>query len=272
MEQARPDRAAESAASGTRAAAGTGDPVVRFALRIARGGALGDLGERTTGLLELQHARAELGAAAVPPTLAAAAALQEHRLACRLGHVAAAGAAASWLAGRGAGRAEQLLMRGWTESAAGGRRAARATIAALLRSNARPAYPSTVVEAWLLEATIALEEGERPAARHALRAALDHANRLSTVRPFALAPLGVRAMLVDMLGGVDDRSVFAARALAAHRPGGNPVTAMLTLREQDVLARLPSLSNLVEIADDLDVSVNTIKSHVLAAHERGLLN
>ena len=57
---------------------------------------------------------------------------------------------------------------------------------------------------------------------------------------------------------------------------------------QDVLARLPSLSNLVEIADDLDVSVNTIKSHVraiydklgassrrtavLAAHERGLLN
>jgi LuxR family transcriptional regulator, maltose regulon positive regulatory protein len=33
-----------------------------------------------------------------------------------------------------------------------------------------------------------------------------------------------------------------------------------------VLAQLVSLSNLGEIADDLDVSVNTIKSHVRAIY------
>jgi LuxR family maltose regulon positive regulatory protein len=66
-----------------------------------------------------------------------------------------------------------------------------------------------------------------------------------------------------------------------------PAGAVLTAREHDVLDRLPSLLNLDEIADDLSVSVNTVKSHVrsiydklgagsrrravLAAHEQGLL-
>ena len=63
--------------------------------------------------------------------------------------------------------------------------------------------------------------------------------------------------------------------------------AVLTSREHDVLVRLPSLLNLDEIADDLSVSINTVKSHVrsiydklgagtrrtavLAAHEQGVL-
>jgi LuxR family maltose regulon positive regulatory protein len=68
---------------------------------------------------------------------------------------------------------------------------------------------------------------------------------------------------------------------------GQPSAPQLSAREQDVLAQLTSLSNLGEIADDLAVSVNTIKSHiraiygklgvntrrtaVLSALERGLL-
>jgi LuxR family maltose regulon positive regulatory protein len=62
---------------------------------------------------------------------------------------------------------------------------------------------------------------------------------------------------------------------------------VLTAREHDVLVRLPSLLNLDEIADDMSVSINTVKSHVrsiydklgaatrrtavLAAHEQGIL-
>jgi len=40
----------------------------------------------------------------------------------------------------------------------------------------------------------------------------------------------------------------------------------LSAREQDVLTQLISLSNLGEIADDLAVSVNTVKSHVRAIY------
>ena len=40
----------------------------------------------------------------------------------------------------------------------------------------------------------------------------------------------------------------------------------LSAREQDVVTQLLSLSNLDEIAENLDVSINTIKSHVRAIY------
>jgi LuxR family maltose regulon positive regulatory protein len=40
----------------------------------------------------------------------------------------------------------------------------------------------------------------------------------------------------------------------------------LSTRERDVLVRLVSLSSLGGIAEDLDVSVNTVKSHVRAIY------
>jgi len=161
------------------------------------------------------------------------------------------------------------------------------TLAPLREPSAEPAWLGTLVEAWLVTSWIALEDGDRPAARHALRSALDRAMQLDLVRPFGLAAAGVRALLVDDLVGGDERSRFAARALAAGRNGCKPAGAVLTSREHDVLAMLPSMLNLDEIADDLSVSINTVKSHVrsiydklgagtrrtavLAAHEQGLL-
>jgi len=68
---------------------------------------------------------------------------------------------------------------------------------------------------------------------------------------------------------------------------GSPHTIPLSGREREVLDQIPSLRNLEEIAHNLAVSVNTVKSHVraiygklgvssrrtavLAAHEQGLL-
>ena len=85
-------------------------------------------------------------------------------------------------------------------------------------------------------------------------------------------------------GASDD---FADRALAAG-PARETQQALLSKRELTVLELLPSMLSLDEIAADLTVSVNTVKSHVrsiyaklgvssrrlavLAAHEHGLLN
>lgn len=292
LERARPQDGLDAAEAGLRAAPADLDPVIRFALRVARGGALFDTGETAEGLLELQQARADVGVAPIPPVLAAVAALLEHRGALRLGYSRAAAAAASWLAGRTAVPHEPRLMRAWTEAAAGAHRAAGVTVRPLLAASEPPAWPGTAVEAWLVASRSALEDGDRPAARQALRTALDRARRIDAIRPFTWAPPAVRALVVDELVGGDERSRFAARVLAAsarRRPGsgaraGGPV---LTARERDVLARLPSLANLDEIAVDLSVSINTVKSHVrsiydklgagtrraavLAAHEAGLL-
>ena len=286
--RARPGKALRAAAAGLQAGPDELDPVVRFALRVARGAAQSDIGRPAAGLLEIQEARAELRGAALPGPLAVTAAVLEHHAALQSGHAAAASAALSWLGAQDAGRPEQLLLRAATEVAWGRHRDARRLVAPLISGDTASALPCTVVDAALLDATAALAEGDRPAARSAMALALTCAEALDALRPFALASTEVRVLLVDQLGGVDEPGAFGMRALAARRREslGRGPTA-LSSREHDVLQMLPSLRNLDEIADDLGVSVNTIKSHVraiysklgvssrrtavLAAHEQGLL-
>ena len=256
----------QASAAGLAIAAEDQDPVVRFALRCARGGALFDLGDRPSGLLELQNAHAEIAGTAVPTPIAAWAALLEHRAALLLGSSAAAAAATSRLAARGGADGELALMRAWSEAAAGSPRAARAAAAPLLDGSMSPALPSTLVEAWLVEVWGALRSNDRPAARQALQTALELAEPMEALRPFALAGQGLRVLLVDQLGGSRDPAAFAYRCLATRRRVSQPATPELSAREQDVLAQLISLSNLGEIADELDVSVNTVKSHVRAIY------
>jgi LuxR family maltose regulon positive regulatory protein len=287
LEQARPHAALAAADAGLRQGLAGRDPEVCFGLRVARGGALFDTGEGAAGLLELQQARAELGEHPVHSALAVTAALFEQRIALRLGYVRAASAAAGRISGRVEARAERLLMRAWTQLAAGAHRDAHATVAPLLEPSSRPARATTAVEARLVAVRALLEEGDRPAARQVLRAALDQALPLGAIRPFTLAPSAVRALLVDELVAGDERGRFAALVVAASHAGNRSAAAVLTSREHDVLVRLPSLLNLDEIADDMAVSVNTVKSHVrsiydklgvgtrrravLVAHEQGLL-
>jgi LuxR family maltose regulon positive regulatory protein len=261
-----PRRALEVAVAGLRLSPVHEDPVLRFALRIARGGALFDLGDRPGGLLELQEAQADLGGTYVPPTLAASAALLEHRAALLLGYPAAATTSMGRLPDRGTTSAERTLMRAWSEAATGAADHARATIRPLLDGSQPATLGSTLVEAWLVEVWGALRAGDRPAARKALRAALGRAEPLDVLRPFALAGQGQRVLLVDQLGGARDPDVFAFRCLAARRQAPKSHAPPLSAREQDVLAELVSLSNLGEIAEDLDVSVNTVKSHVRAIY------
>ncbi|CCH88232.1 ATP-dependent transcriptional regulator, MalT-like, LuxR family [Modestobacter italicus] len=266
LAQAAPERALAAAGEGLAAMQETPQPALRFALRAARGGALCDLGDRTAGLLELQQAEAELGGAHLPAPLAASAALLEHRAALLLDLPTAAASVLSRLAARGDAAAEVLLMRSWAEAASGSPRSARAAVAPLLQGRVPAVLRSTTVEAWLVDAWGAQRTGDRPAGRSALQAALDLAEPMDLVRPFAIAGPGLRALLVDQLGGVRDRSAFTFRCLASERRAREPLPASLSARERDVLAELASLSNLSEIADDLDVSVNTVKSHVRAIY------
>jgi LuxR family maltose regulon positive regulatory protein len=189
-------------------------------------------------------------------------------------------------AARRPGCPELHLVRAWTAGAAGADRAMRDAVAPLLAGGLPPGPVPTRVEAWLVETRGLLARGDRPGARHALRTALDHAVPLDARRPFVHAGDAVRALLVDQLVGGGDRAAFVARTLAAHAGAREPAMG-LSFREHDVLARLPSLESLDEIAEDLDTSINTIKSHVraiygklgvstrpeavLTAHEQGLL-
>ena len=137
--------------------------------------------------------------------------------------------------------------------------------------------------------------GERPAARRALQTALELAEPLDALRPFARAGPVVRELLASQFGsqlgvpsnGAVGAQTFAGRALAVERHDSSPFASVLSERELTVLAMLPSLLSLEEIAGELTVSVNTVKSHVrsiyaklgvgsrrtavLTAYEHGLL-
>jgi LuxR family maltose regulon positive regulatory protein len=138
----------------------------------------------------------------------------------------------------------------------------------------------------LLETSLAVSSGERPAARKALQSSLAAAEPLDALRPFAHAGPGIRELLVHQHGSFGASDAFAERAIAAGA-GGAERRAVLSERELTVLGLLPSMLSLDEIAADLTVSVNTVKSHVrsiytklgvssrrlavLTAHEHGLL-
>jgi LuxR family maltose regulon positive regulatory protein len=178
-------------------------------------------------------------------------------------------------------------VRAWTVALSGSHRAAREAVGPLLVGGLGPGPAAPVVEAWLLETRGRLAREDRAGARNALRRAIDHAVPLDALRPFVHAGDEVRALLVDQLVGGGDRAAFAARVVAARTGTHPPTTIGLSARQYDVLGRLPSLDSLEEIAEDLDVSINTIKSHisaiyaklgvgtrreaVLTAHEQGLL-
>jgi LuxR family transcriptional regulator, maltose regulon positive regulatory protein len=262
-------------------------PPLRFALQVVRGAAAFDRGHRVSGLAELQQARSELGDVPTGVEQAASAAVLEFRAALLLGHSAAARTVYGWLAERSMdGNAELLVMRAWADAAAGRHEKARGGVRPVLDGSCPPLLPHTLVDAWLLETTLAVAAGERPAARRALQSALAVAEPLDALRPFAQAGPSVRELLVHQHGSFGTSEAFAQRALTAGA-GGEDRQAMLSERELTVLGLLPSLLSLDEIAVDLTVSVNTVKSHVrsiytklgvssrrmavLSAHEHGLL-
>ena len=265
----------------------TPNPQLRFALQAVHGAAAFDRGDRPAGLAELQQARSEFGDLTAGSEQTALVAMLEFRAALLLGHSAAARTVFGWLAERTSDNAELLVLRAWAEAAGGLFDHARTLLKPVLNGPVRALLPQTVVEAWLLESSLAVRAEERPAARRALQTALALAEPLDALRPFTLAGPSIRELLVHQrgsFGAIGDE--FADRALAAGA-GSREGNGVLSERELTVLGLLPSLLSLNEIAAELTVSVNTVKTHigsiytklgvssrrlaVLAAHEHGLL-
>jgi LuxR family maltose regulon positive regulatory protein len=178
------------------------------------------------------------------------------------------------------------MMRAWVEATAGRNEHARSLLRRMLEGVTTALLPQSLVDAWLLETSLAVAAGERPAARRALQSALARAEPLEALLPFTNAGPGIRELLVHQHGSFGASEGFAERALAAGTGAGTR-QSLLSERELTVLGLLPSMLSLDEIAADLTVSVNTVKSHVrsiytklgvssrrlavLAAHEHGRL-
>ncbi|MFI5615112.1 LuxR C-terminal-related transcriptional regulator [Amycolatopsis sp. NPDC051903] len=225
------------------------------------GAAQFDGGDRRGGVEAMREARHELGAVAAGP--AALVAVLEHHAAVFLEEPLHANEVLLWARDHLAGTRESDLMQAWTHLAAGRLDDA----AAALRSRRAALLPTTPVDVELAEVALAVADGRRTDALLTLERALALAADGDLVRPFALADPAVRHLLVDHSGGFGRLDAFAASVRdRLRRFDPAPVDDRLTEREQVVLQRLPSQRSLDEIAADLTVSVNTVKTHVRAIY------
>jgi LuxR family transcriptional regulator, maltose regulon positive regulatory protein len=231
------------------------------------GAAEADMGNRSAGLAEMRAARIEFGNTPAAPSTPAAMVLLEHRLALLSGNGAAAAEVARWLRPRAGSTGEALLIKAWTEAAAGRHEGARIIAARVLEPDATIVLAYTVVEAHLVEAEAALQADDLESGRTALEKAFTVAEPLGVARPFALAGARTQQFL-GLWARSDGRGRFAAQVATARAAIASDVAVPLSEREMAVLALLPSLLSAREIATEFTVSVNTVKSHIRSIYAK----
>jgi LuxR family maltose regulon positive regulatory protein len=247
---------------------GAGAATLRFLTGILTGAAYIDAGRRQDGMALLQRIRHEYGDAGVPAALIAAEALIEHRCTLALGHEALAQQLVAWTRERVGDAAELELMQAWASFGRGAWYATGVAIHEVLEGKTPVLCPTTRLEARLLETALEIRLGRRTKARGALNAALVLAEQVAVVRPFHHADPTVRRLLLEQVGGFGRANAFAARVSHLVSTAESRPTDVLTSREHAVLMRLSSPQSLDELASDMSVSVNTVKTHVRAIYAK----
>ncbi|WP_086850590.1 LuxR C-terminal-related transcriptional regulator [Amycolatopsis kentuckyensis] len=260
--RAEPVAAARELAQAASAEVPGGAPLVGPLREFLEGMVRFDDGDRTAGSQVMRGARHRLAGLDLPPEIVAVCAVAEYHAALALAEGLHAAEVLAWMHERLPGSGELAILRVHAHLAADEPAAAEA----VLRETgaATDLLPATPVDRCLAETALALRSHRRTKAWHALDRALAFARPNGLVRPFALAEPQIGRLLIDHSGGFGslDRFAQAVRGrLVPHAPPSG-----LTDREQVVLQRLPSQRSLDEIASDLTVSVNTVKTHVRAIY------
>ena len=134
---------------------------------------------------------------------------------------------------------------------------------ALDQSAQRPELRPTVER--LLGAVAVLNaEGQPEQADRALREALDRAEPELLRQPFLAQPAAMQVLHRQPRHGSHAfvGSILEARAAEARRDAQDQLVEPLTARECEILDYLPTRLSNIEIASQLYVSVNTLKSHL----------
>ncbi|QKT09786.1 LuxR family transcriptional regulator [Rhodococcus sp. W8901] len=164
---------------------------------------------------------------------------------------------------------------------------ARKLLVPVLDGNLMCIAATNLITAWLAEAVAAHRRGHRARTHSSLAEALRLAEPESVLRPFHDVDPSIRDLLLNSQGRFGHLGGFADRVVASLPARESGPTEALTPRELELLGELPSWRTAEQIANDLCVSVNTVKTHlrgiyrklgvttrrdaVAAAHTRGLL-
>ncbi|WP_086850600.1 LuxR C-terminal-related transcriptional regulator [Amycolatopsis kentuckyensis] len=237
---------------------------LRLFAETLRGAAEFELGGWHAGLRRMRRARTRLGTGrSCPAGHAALCAVLEQRAALRLGAAGQARETVRWALPVLAGSGELLLMRARTQLRLGRHHAASSVLRSLVDGEAPMELAWAAIEASLIGVQAALAAGTRDRAVRLLDEALRAAEPTGVRFPFVFAPPELIGFLTSRLGGLGAGERFAGEILAVRRRLRTPpMPAPLTERERGVLRLLPTQRSIDEIAQDLTVSPNTVKTHV----------
>ena len=162
------------------------------------------------------------------------------------------------------------LSRAWL--AAGDPGAARRTLAAVLEAPASEDSEPARLEAWLADALLSFRGDDDVRGRRSLEQALQLGEAEQRRFPFAVERSWLRAVLIrhpelasrhrQLLGpGLAVPGVVPAQRDAAE-PAAPVIVDQLSRREQDVLRRVGEMLDTADIAAEMYISVNTVKTHL----------
>jgi LuxR family maltose regulon positive regulatory protein len=278
----RDDLAGASAAverAGRAARAGGDRPLtLAVALADARLAASGGREHAVDGLARLRAALTELAGWRRPRLLADAVRPAEARLLLAAGDEA--GAAGLLEDGAGARPLGERVILARLRLDRGDPAAAAAALAPLNGGQWPAPQPATAVEACLLDAVARRRLADHTAAAGSLERALALAAPDGHPRLFVEGGAPVRALLADHLHhGTAHRQLVEAllerllsQTTGPAAAGGDehppPMVERLSEREHVVLRYLPSMLSAGEIAAELYVSVNTVKTHIKSIYRK----
>jgi LuxR family maltose regulon positive regulatory protein len=266
----RIDEAAETVEYAREALGGTQERPLRAGLALMRSGVLADRGEPEAALAVIEAGVEELGDFPLLPAIRDHFVIREAMLRAQLGDREQA----ARLMNGGAGPATlgNAVVIAQIQLADGDTEIARETLAPW---SGKRTETVEGVQAWVVEALAHEAVSDHDAAGEALESALDLAEpgglRWALIqfgRP--LQPLLARQLrrgtahrslvgeLLEALDGSDGRS----------RGGAPLMVEPLSPREQAVLRYLPTMMSNQEIASELFVSVNTVKTHLKAIYRK----
>ena len=119
-----------------------------------------------------------------------------------------------------------------------------------------------------MEAHLADRVEDAHRSHKALTQALALAAPQHIVRPFHNAGQFVRDLLARGAGRFGRQEAFATKVLTSLPAAVPDPTDRLTMREQALLAELPSMRTAEEIAHTMFVSVNTVKTHLRGIYRK----
>jgi LuxR family transcriptional regulator, maltose regulon positive regulatory protein len=263
------DEARRCGALAVESVGGPADPTVRFAAVALDARTAYEVSDDRHALAHgIGRAWDELGSAYVALPLVSYAAVPHVRMCLRVGEARWAQEIARLAAARLGESGEVGLMAALLQLHRGRITAARAELAPVVTGTLPCVVMTTCIEAELLDALLAEAAGDQTVAHARVASAVRLAAPRDMLRPFAETGAPLRELLAAGIGRFGRDDAFAQQALAVLPADPAGAGQLLSDREREVLAELPSMRTVDEIAAGLFLSTNTVKTHVRSIYRK----